>query len=172
MGLRIAKESDLEKMLEWRNQEANRNVMFTSHQISAHEHLSWWEKCSADKTRLVLIFACQGVECGVVTFFNIDACSKSAHWGFYLDKVELDKRNLTIQAWAKLESEALEYAHGVLNLSKLTCQTLEKNRAVLIMHERFGFIQKRTFDYLCSGEPKLTIEMEISFTHDDWSSGK
>lgn len=164
MGLRIAKESDLEKMLEWRNQEVNRSVMFTSHQISVQEHLSWWKKCSSDTTRLVLIFSHQGVECGVAIFFDINAGLKSAHWGFYLDAVELVKENLMLQAWATLESDVLKYANDVLNLNKLTCQTLEKNKAVLMMHKRFGFIQKRTFDNLLNGESKPTIEMEISFT--------
>jgi UDP-4-amino-4,6-dideoxy-N-acetyl-beta-L-altrosamine N-acetyltransferase len=167
MSLRKAEESDLDQILKWRNQKVNRKVMFTSHLISQEEHLAWWENASIDEKRIVLIFEFEGLECGVVNFFDIDVATKSAHWGFFLNSDELTKKDLLFRAWSKLESDTIVYAKAILGVERLICETLEKNKAVLAMHEKFGFNRISTYDDTSENESKRTVRMEMVFRSDD-----
>ena len=71
---------DVDTIRRLRNQQANRDVSLTSHEIGADEGAAWWAKASVDPTRRVLIYERAGTTAGVVNFFDVDGSTGA--WGF------------------------------------------------------------------------------------------
>ena len=137
--LRTATEDDVDTIRRLRNQQANREVSITSHEIGADEHAAWWAKASADPTRRVLIYSRDDVTAGVVNFFDLEGSTGS--WGFFLDADGLAERGETLPAWIEVMREATAYAFGDLGLDVLTGEVLEHNTVVRQMNRRFRFTE-------------------------------
>jgi RimJ/RimL family protein N-acetyltransferase len=137
--LRSATEDDVGTIRRLRNQQANREVSITSHEISADEHAAWWAKASVDPTRRVLIYERDGTTAGVVNFFDIEG--PTAAWGFFLDADGLAERGETLPAWIEVMREATAYAFDVLGLELLTGEVLAHNTVVRQMNRRFRFTE-------------------------------
>ncbi len=137
--LRPATEADVDTIRRLRNQQANRDVSITSHEISADEHAAWWAKTSVDPTRRVLIYERDGSVAGVVTFFDIEGSTGA--WGFFLDADGLASRGETLPAWIEVMREATAYAFDDLGLDLLTGEVLEHNSVVRQMNRRFRFTE-------------------------------
>jgi RimJ/RimL family protein N-acetyltransferase len=136
--LRAATEDDVDTIRQLRNQQANRDVSITSHEITADEHAAWWAKTSADPSRRVLIYERDGVA-GVVNFFDLEGASGA--WGFFLDADGLAERGETLPAWIEIMREATAYAFDELGLEVLTGEVLEHNTVVRQMNRRFRFAE-------------------------------
>jgi RimJ/RimL family protein N-acetyltransferase len=137
--LRAATEDDVGTIRELRNQQANRDVSITSHEISVGEHAAWWAKTAADPSRRVLIYARDGVTAGVVNFFDLEGAAGS--WGFFLDADGLAERGETLPAWIEIMREATAYAFDELGLEVLSGEVLEHNKVVRQMNRRFRFVE-------------------------------
>ncbi|NUR97299.1 MAG: peptide chain release factor 2 [Kribbellaceae bacterium] len=137
--LRTATDDDVEIIRELRNQQANRDVSITSHEISADEHAAWWAKASVDPSRRVLIYTRDGTTAGVVNFFDLDGTTGA--WGFFLDADGLAERGETLPAWIEVMREATAYAFDELGLDVLTGEVLEHNTVVRQMNRRFRFTE-------------------------------
>jgi UDP-4-amino-4,6-dideoxy-N-acetyl-beta-L-altrosamine N-acetyltransferase len=131
--LRKMTEADLEIVLHWRNRENVRKYMYTRHEISIEEHLSWWNRVSKRDDTIQLIFEYKDIPCAVVSFSNLSNRNKSASWAFYLGD------NAKRGVGSLVEFNALEYAFNNLNLHKLKCEVLAVNHAVIKMHKKYGF---------------------------------
>jgi RimJ/RimL family protein N-acetyltransferase len=142
--LRQATDDDVDTIRALRNQQANRAVSITTHEISAEEHAGWWAKASIDPTRRVLIYERDGRTAGVVNFFDLDAATGA--WGFFLDADGLAETGETLPAWIEVMKEATGYAFDTLGLDELTGEVLEHNTVVRQMNRRFRFTE---------GEPEL-----------------
>ncbi|MGW6196093.1 GNAT family N-acetyltransferase [Kribbella sp. NPDC055110] len=137
--LRSATEDDVGTIRRLRNQQANRDVSITSHEITADEHAAWWAKTSVDPSRRVLIYLRDGVTAGVVNFFDLEDASGA--WGFFLDADGLAERGETLPAWIEIMREATTYAFDELGLDVLTGEVLEHNTVVRQMNRRFRFAE-------------------------------
>jgi RimJ/RimL family protein N-acetyltransferase len=137
--LRAATEDDVDTIRRLRNQQANRDVSITSHEITADEHAAWWAKTSADPSRRVLIYERDGRIAGVVNFFDLEGSSGA--WGFFLDADGLAERGETLPAWIEIMREATAYAFDELGLEVLTGEVLEHNTVVRQMNRRFRFAE-------------------------------
>lgn len=137
--LRTATDDDVDIIRRLRNQQANRDVSITSHEISADEHAAWWAKTSVDPSRRVLIYTRDGVTAGVVNFFDLDGTAGA--WGFFLDADGLAERGETLPAWIEIMREATAYAFDELGLDVLTGEVLEHNAVVRQMNRRFRFTE-------------------------------
>ncbi|MEV4267591.1 GNAT family N-acetyltransferase [Kribbella sp. NPDC049584] len=137
--LRTATEADVDTIRRLRNQQANRDVSITSHEISADEHAAWWAKTSNDPSRRVLIYERDGATAGVVNFFDLEGTSGA--WGFFLDADGLAERGETLPAWIEVMREAAAYAFDELGLDVLTGEVLEHNAVVRQMNRRFRFVE-------------------------------
>ena len=137
--LRAATEDDVDTIRRLRNQQANRDVSITAHEITADEHAAWWAKASVDPTRRVLIYTRDGATAGVVNFFDLDG--PSGAWGFFLDADGLAERGETLPAWIEVMREATAYAFDDLDLEVLTGEVLEHNTVVRQMNRRFRFVE-------------------------------
>ncbi|MEV6306204.1 GNAT family N-acetyltransferase [Actinoplanes sp. NPDC051861] len=138
-------------VLSWRNHPAVRAVSLTTHEIQPEEHAAWWASRKAN----VLIYQDEGRPAGVVIF-------NGGTWSFYLDVEGLGPRLL--QAWMRLEKEAVEYAFGTLGLETLGGETLAENKQVLALHRRFGFRETRRYERLVDGVPKTVVWTERKAT--------
>ncbi|HEY3561126.1 MAG TPA: GNAT family N-acetyltransferase [Kribbella sp.] len=137
--LRTATDDDVDTIRRLRNQQANRDVSVTSHEITAAEHAAWWAKTSVDPSRRVLIYTRDGATAGVVNFFDLDG--SSGGWGFFLDADGLAERGETLPAWIEIMREATAYAFDELGLDVLTGEVLEHNTVVRQMNRRFRFTE-------------------------------
>ncbi|MFY0406853.1 GNAT family N-acetyltransferase [Solicola sp. PLA-1-18] len=153
--LRPATSADLDAILAWRNQDANREVSLTTHVISPSEHRAWWDRVDADPTRHVLVHESDGVPCGAVSFF--DVTPTVASWGFYLDHDGLEERGGTLGVWMAVMREASAHAFDDLGVDELRGEVSADNRVVRQMNRRFGFtetgeeqvVDGRTFLAIC-----------------------
>jgi RimJ/RimL family protein N-acetyltransferase len=152
--LRAATEDDVDTIRRLRNQQANRDVSITSHEISADEHAAWWAKTSADPSRRVLIYERDGRIAGVVNFFDLEGSSGA--WGFFLDADGLAERGETLPAWIEIMREATAYAFDELGLEVLTGEVLEHNTVVRQMNRRFRFAEG-TPETLSAGGREITV---------------
>ncbi|MGC5022899.1 GNAT family N-acetyltransferase [Micromonospora sp. DT47] len=140
--LRDATEDDVNLMLSWRNQETNRQVSKTHHEITAAEHAAWWSRVRVDPTRRVLMYVRDGVPCGVVTFFDLSPDEpRTGSWGFYLDADGLAERGETLPAWLEVMREAVDHAFDELKLDRLEGEVLGDNTVVRQMNRRFRFVE-------------------------------
>ncbi len=133
--IRPASSADLEQMLAWRNQPKVRACMLTQHEISLDEHRQWFERCSKDSSRRLMIVEEGGDPLGFVGFSGVES-GAIATWGFYAAP-ETAKGTGT-----KLGLTALEFAFGELLLHKVCGQALAFNEASIRMHQKFGFRQE------------------------------
>lgn len=139
--LRPATEADVDVMLAWRNQDANRSVSVTDHIISEPEHRAWWRRTSEDPTRMVMVFESGHRACGVVSYFDLETDQKTASWGFFLDHDGLTEDGTVLTAWMAVMREATDFAFGDLGLDRLTGEVQEENAAVRQLNRRFGLVE-------------------------------
>jgi RimJ/RimL family protein N-acetyltransferase len=141
--LRRATDADVDVIRQWRNQEANRLVSITQHEIGTAEHAAWWAAASADPTRRVLVYEHADAPAGVVNFFDLalDNPPRTGAWGFFLDAEGLAERSETLPAWLGIMSEATAYAFDELGLDELRGEVLENNAPVRQMNRRFRFVE-------------------------------
>ncbi|TCC29833.1 GNAT family N-acetyltransferase [Kribbella sindirgiensis] len=166
--LRAATENDVGTIRRLRNQQANRDVSITSHEITADEHAAWWAKTSVDPTRRVLIYTRDGTTAGVVNFFDLDGTTGA--WGFFLDADGLAERGETLPAWIEIMREATAYAFDELGLELLTGEVLEHNTVVRQMNRRFRFTEG-TPETLSAGGREITV-IPISLRKQDRRKGQ
>ncbi|TDW70836.1 GNAT family N-acetyltransferase [Kribbella pratensis] len=166
--LRTATEADVDTIRRLRNQQANRDVSITSHEISADEHAAWWAKTSKDPSRRVLIYERDGATAGVVNFFDLEGTSGA--WGFFLDADGLAERGETLPAWIEVMREATAYAFDELDLDVLSGEVLEHNTVVRQMNRRFRFVEGTPEVRYADGR-ELTV-IPISLRKQDRRKGK
>lgn len=118
-----------------RNQPDVRKFMYTDHEISEAEHLSWLETLRASSRQQVFVVLIEGAAAGVVSLSAINTTHRTADWAFYLDTT-LQGKGLGSQ----VELWMLDHAFGAAALEKLNCEVLEINPAVIKMHQKFGFV--------------------------------
>ncbi|MFI7606203.1 GNAT family N-acetyltransferase [Micromonospora sp. NPDC049366] len=160
--LREATPEDVHLMLSWRNQETNRQVSKTSHEITAREHTRWWSAVRVDPTRRVLVYLRDGVPSGVVTFFDLRLDEpRSGSWGFYLDADGLAGRGETLPAWLEVMREAVDHAFDDLGLDRLDGEVLAHNTVVRQMNRRFRFVEGTPRTELSDGREITVIPISL-----------
>ena len=116
-----------------RNEEQVRKWMYTDHVISEDEHKKWLAKLNNDEKNLVYVVTENNKAIGVVSVNALDRTHKKADWAYYLT----DSARSGIGA--VLEFFVIDYVFNELELSKLNCEVIEHNDAVVRLHEKFGF---------------------------------
>jgi UDP-4-amino-4,6-dideoxy-N-acetyl-beta-L-altrosamine N-acetyltransferase len=117
----------------WRNSPNVRENMYTRHEISSEEHLTWWSRTENREDQKYFMYECKEVPTGIVAFTAIDKDNLNSSWAFYASpKAEKG-------TGSKMEFLALDYAFGALGLHKLSCEVLAFNAPVIKLHQKFGF---------------------------------
>lgn len=132
--LREIMQEELGLMLSWRNAPNVRANMYTRHEISLDEHLSWWARTQQCSDQRYFMYELNGEPLGIVGFTGIDIESQLSSWAFYASP-EAPKGT-----GSRMEFLALDYAFYELGLRKLHCEVLAFNTPVIKLHKKFGFI--------------------------------
>lgn len=107
--------------------------MYTRHEITIEEHMTWWEKTRQRRDQQYRMFEFAGKPEGIVAFTGIDEDNKNSSWAFYTAPDAPRGTGL------RMEFLALEYAFSQLMLHKLFCEVLAFNAPVIKLHQKFGF---------------------------------
>jgi RimJ/RimL family protein N-acetyltransferase len=91
--LRNLQETDLEKVLTWRNSERVRINMYTNHIITWEEHLAWFQKIQKKENVIYLIFEFLSRPIGLICFTDLDRRNNKALGGFELGEVDTSPRS-------------------------------------------------------------------------------
>lgn len=124
----------LEMVLNWRNQEHIRSVMFHDQIISLEEHRKWFDRIKEDQRTIVKIFYLDNVPLGVVNFTNIDSKNSKCYWGFYIGDQSAPKGLGTLMGYL-----ALNFIFEKLNIRKLCAEIISFNERSIRYHQRLGF---------------------------------
>jgi UDP-4-amino-4,6-dideoxy-N-acetyl-beta-L-altrosamine N-acetyltransferase len=132
--LRPLQEEDLQIILDWRNSQRVRDVMYSDQIISWEEHQAWYHRTREEPTVMSMIFEYNKLPAGFVNFTRIHPVHRTAYWGFYLGQDELPKGTAYIMG-----NLALEQAFETLHLRKLCGEVFAFNSKSMRYHERLGF---------------------------------
>ena len=152
----------LDLVFEWRNRADVRKNMYTSHEITKDEHLSWFERISQDKTKIYYIFELDNKPCGVIGFTDINMKSKSSSWAFYSGNPDI--RGIG----SLMEIAALDHAFNEMELEKLYCEVLESNSTVIKFHKKHGFQQEGIFKKHHFAEGNFWDVHRLAIFKNDW----
>lgn len=137
--LREVKDSELGLMLCWRNSPEVRANMYTQHEITLDEHLSWWKETKCRNDRKYLMFEKNSLPQGIVGFSVIDRNNSNCAWAFYASP------DAAKGAGVCMEFLAIDYAFEKIKMNKLYCEVLAFNIAVIKLHQKFGFLVEGNF---------------------------
>jgi UDP-4-amino-4,6-dideoxy-N-acetyl-beta-L-altrosamine N-acetyltransferase len=139
MPLRPLAESDLMRMLAWRNDPAVRGGMYNAREIGEDEHRAWFARMQDDPTaRWFMHENADSTPDGLV-YFTQYVPGRSAFWGFYLDPAA------SRGSGRLLGTDGLQLAFGALALHKLNAEVLASNERSLRFHEQMGFRREGVF---------------------------
>lgn len=133
--IRPLRKSDLEAVLEWRNHPDVRQYMYTTHEITWQEHLSWFNSNQKSGRHHLLIYETNETPRGFIKF-TPKTCGNVCDWGFYLSP---DAERGTGQA---LGRAALNYGFDKLGLHKVCGEALGFNERSRRFHTKLGFIEE------------------------------
>jgi UDP-4-amino-4,6-dideoxy-N-acetyl-beta-L-altrosamine N-acetyltransferase len=130
-------EKDLELILDWRNQESIRKVMYNSEIISKSQHIQWFERLQKNENAISKVFYYNHVPYGVLNINQIDRINNKCEWGFYIGANNAPKGMGTILGY-----KSLNYIFGELSFRKLCAEVLSVNGKSATFHQKLGFIQE------------------------------
>ncbi|KAA0690873.1 UDP-4-amino-4,6-dideoxy-N-acetyl-beta-L-altrosamine N-acetyltransferase [Halopseudomonas laoshanensis] len=157
--------SDLEQVLKWRNHAEVRRYMYTQHEITMNEHVSWFDHASKQLDRHLLIFEREGLPLGFINIHEI-AVGGIAEWGFYAAP---DAPKGSGQLLGRC---VLTHAFSELGLHKVCGQALAFNERSIKFHLGIGFEQEGTLrDQFFDGQ-KYHAVMCFGLLAADWPTNK
>ncbi|MBE1555021.1 UDP-4-amino-4,6-dideoxy-N-acetyl-beta-L-altrosamine N-acetyltransferase [Sporosarcina limicola] len=130
-------ENDLRFILDWRNQESIRKVMFNHDMISWEQHIQWFKQVQTSVTALSKVFYFDDVPYGVLNITQIDPIHNRCEWGFYIGEPEAPKGMGTVLGYT-----ALNYIFRELKIQKLDAEVLDFNDKSIYFHKKLGFNQE------------------------------
>lgn len=133
--IRPMKDSDLDRVLKWRNHPEVRRYMYTTHEIHLHEHHKWFVGASENPAIELLIYERDGTAQGFVNITRTRSW-EVADWGFYL------ATDAPKGSGHELGTQALKYAFADMDLHKLCGQALGFNERSISFHKKLGFTEE------------------------------
>ncbi|CAM4389563.1 UDP-4-amino-4,6-dideoxy-N-acetyl-beta-L-altrosamine N-acetyltransferase [Paenibacillus alkaliterrae] len=127
-------ESNLELVLNWRNQEHIRNVMYHDEVITLEQHQKWFNKLKQNDRTLVKVFALDDRLLGVVNFTEIDYKNEKCSWGFYIGEKGAPKGSGTILGFL-----ALQFIFEQVQVRKVCAEIISHNEKSIYFHRKLGF---------------------------------
>lgn len=132
---------DRDRLRAWRNLPAVRRWMFTDHEIGEVEHGRWFAKVLAEPTARHWIISADGAPVGLIHLHDIDAAASRGTWGFYIADEHMRGKGIGAAA----HYAVIDKAFGDFGLHKLWSETVADNKAVITLHESFGFTREAVF---------------------------
>ncbi|WP_172408259.1 UDP-4-amino-4,6-dideoxy-N-acetyl-beta-L-altrosamine N-acetyltransferase [Desulfosporosinus sp. FKA] len=162
--MRIINETDLERLLTWRNSEHVRSKMFTDHIITMDEHRAWFKSIKNRSVAANFIFEFDNRPIGYICYTDIDTRSATCSSGLYLGEQE----GLPVDVGLAIEFFILEYAVEKLQMRKLWGYVFEFNKRVIMLHKFFGYRQEGFLSEHILKNGKYENLVLMSLFADDW----
>lgn len=166
-ALRPMTDTDLDRVLAWRNSERVRSCMFSEQLIAPEEHLAWWERAKSSPTSVHLIFEVSGAPQGVVNFTSIDHRDSRCFWGFYIGAEDAPRGTGTIMGIL-----ALDYAFRTLGIRKVCAEVIGFNTASLGYHRKLGFAQEGCLTRQVLRGSRYEDVLLFALFAEDWSEAR
>ena len=115
--------------------------MYGDHIISEPEHALWLDAALVRADRCYWIVELEGAPVGLANLTRIDPEASRCEWAFYLADPAVRGRGVG----AAVEYLVLGHVFEGVGLNKLWCEVLADNKAVVRLHERFGFSREALF---------------------------
>lgn len=162
--LRPMHESDLARVLDWRNHPSIRGYMYTQHKITMSEHRAWWDGVKDNRKARFYIYERQNQQLGYVAFSDITPATGVATWGFYTAP------GASKGTGSLLSLAAMDEAFGPLGLRKLSGEAIGRNSASIGLHESFGFQREGLFrNHVLIGGTFDDV-IRLALFSDDWAA--
>jgi UDP-4-amino-4,6-dideoxy-N-acetyl-beta-L-altrosamine N-acetyltransferase len=140
-NIRPISEGDLALVLQWRNSERIRSLMFTDHVITMEEHLAWYKKVEQGQSNgKHLIFEYYGTPLGQVNITQIDQHNSRCYWGFFIGENDAPKGSGMAMGYM-----AIEFIFEILSMHKLCSEAMSYNTTSIQYHKKLGFIEEGYF---------------------------
>lgn len=162
-NLRLIDDSELELMRSWRNAPTVRQNMYTRHEISKEEHLSWWARTREREDQRYFMYESDGSPVGIVGFTQIDRINANCSWAFYAAPTAPRGTG------SRMEFLALDLAFGNLEMHKLHCEVLSFNEPVIKLHQKFGFQVEGQFRQQHRVDGKFIDIFRLGMLANEWA---
>ena len=164
--LRDMTPEDGDMVRRWRNSPEVSRYMYTDHHITRDEHARWFDSTLRDPAKRYWIIRHQDSDAGVACLYDVDPARRRCSWAFYLADTRLRGKGLG----GFVEFAVLEHVFSRLRLEALRCEVLASNRAVLALHEKFGFRREGCLPahVVKSGRPVDVVCLAI--TREEWDA--
>lgn len=157
----------LELILNWRNQDHIRNLMYHHEPIRLEDHLKWFSNIKNDKKKRVKLFCIDQIPYGVVNLTNINQDNQTCEWGFYIGPGYVPKGSGTLLGYT-----ALRYIFDEKQMRKLTAEVLGFNRKSLHFHKKLGFSEEGILREHIIRENQLIDIHLYAFFKETWEKQK
>lgn len=137
--LREMNSTDLQTVLDWRNNPEVSKYMYSRHIISIEEHRRWFERASIEPNKRLLILDVDEVALGFASLSISTEFIGVAEWGFYISP------NAPKGTGRRLGQAVLDYCFTKLGLHKVVGRVLEFNHKSIRFHQSLGFTVEGTW---------------------------
>lgn len=125
---------DLEKILNWRNQEHIRSAMFNNGKIAWQQHIEWYKQLQENKNKFSKIFMVENIDYGILNVTVLDQNANTCSWGFYIGENTPSKGIGLLLGYT-----SLEFIFKELHFRKLCAEVIKTNKISCNYHEKLGF---------------------------------
>lgn len=164
--LRPVERKDWETVLQWRNLDSVRLMMFESEPISWDQHVKWMTSLAGNPHSHCLMFEYKGQPYGVVTAKLYRPEQRQWIWGCYLGRPGELRRGGAIMGML-----ALEYIFEQLGVENLIGEAVATNEHSLKFNDRLGFKRRGTFSQKTS-TGQVVEAMLLVFPPGEWPKHK
>ncbi len=167
VSLRPLEAEDVDRVLQWRNQDHVRRFMFHPDIISHEQHIAWLANTLKRDDADYQIVLFDGQPAGLADAVNIDADSASCEWGFYLGEKDLPKGSGTL-----LALHMLDHIFDNHPVNTIRAEVFAFNNASNKLHEKVGFTPDPDNDSsrMHEGEEKAVLAWRLERT--DWHQAR
>lgn len=134
LRLRKMKESDLEKVMNWRMLPEVTEYMYTDPVLNLEKQKIWFDKIKNSPSDLYWIVEMDNTDIGLICINNIDSTNRKCSWAYYIGDTSFRGRGIA----RALECNIYDYVFYNLNFNKLCAEVFEFNEKVVSIHKKFG----------------------------------
>ncbi|MGN0513841.1 MAG: UDP-4-amino-4,6-dideoxy-N-acetyl-beta-L-altrosamine N-acetyltransferase [Lachnospiraceae bacterium] len=131
---RKIKETDLERIMEWRMMPEITAYMNTDPVLTMEGQLKWYEKIKNSKDEMYWILEVDDEPVGVVNYANWDKKNSIIHTGVYIAVKEKRSIKLTVN----LQMSLYFFAFEILKVNKVSMEILSNNKGMIDLNQRLG----------------------------------
>lgn len=166
--LRPIEKRDLELILQWRNLERIRSVMFTDRIITMDEHLRWYGNFEHNKAESQhFIFEYYGAPLGQVNITMIDERNKRCYWGFYIGEDHAPHGSGMAMGYM-----VLQYIFETRGMHKLCSEAISDNSASIKYQKKLGFVEEGYFKEHILKKERYHDIVCLALLSKDWRNNK